>query len=662
MNFFQAQDNARRRTGLLVALFAAAVALTILLVYALVYFMLQSQGMAPPPAAAPRGLPLPIHPGLLADTAIGVLAVVSIGSLYKALALSGGGGQVAESMGGRLLLHCTRDPDERRLINIVEEMAIAAGAPMPDIYLMPDAGINAFAAGTAPANAVIGVTRGALRQLSRDQMQGVIAHEFSHIMNGDMRLNIRLVAVIHGIMLLGYIGYFLLRGSFYSSLASRRDGGGRAGIMLLAIGLIVAGAVGTFFGSWIRAAVSRQREYLADAAAVQYTRNPSGIAGALERIGQQAGLIGGGSRAAAAANFQPQKESNPHAVEYSHLFFSSALVSGFANPFATHPPLEKRIARIMPSWSEENPINTAAAPPPAPTAAPAPQQGGSAAYSSLAGGSGSGFSAAAVVEKIGTLNTAALSHAAALRAQIPPALAAATEDSYSARALIYAILMEKKDAAIRAAQLAHLEANADDGVYDATQRLQPEIDRLPPAALLPLVQLCLPPLRLLSPQQYRRFVDNMVALVAADNVLDLFEWCVQAIVIHALQAHFPRQRAPAFAGSAADAMRYALSTLVRIGQQQPEAAYAAACRQAGLSLAYDPAAFDPPRLLAAVQKLAALPPAKKQRFAQAAAHCAAYNGHIDANEAALLRAYFMIMDFPLPLDIEQPPPAAAPPC
>ena len=335
MNFFQAQDRARRNSVLLFFLFAAAVASLAILVYLAAAFVLHPKG--------PGADPLPeFNPDLFLKTTAGVLAIVAFGSLTKTLALAAGGGAaVAQAMGGKLVPPATRDPLERRLINVVEEMAIASGVPAPQTYLIPDPAINAFAAGTRPDNAVVGMTRGALEALSRDELQGVVAHEFSHILNGDMRLNLRLIGILHGVLLIGYIGYFILRSSLYGGMMRSRDsrGGAAAALPLIGLALVIAGFAGSFFGNWIRAAVSRQREFLADASAVQFTRNPRGIGGALEKIGILSGKL-----------------SSPRASECRHMCFADSVASGFANPFATHPPLPVRIRRIFPQWSEDEKI------------------------------------------------------------------------------------------------------------------------------------------------------------------------------------------------------------------------------------------------------------------------------------------------------------------
>src|SRR5262245_8913551 len=266
-----------------------------------------------------------------------MLALVGGGTLFKVAQLSGGGTVVAERLGGRRIYPNSLDPTERRLLNVVEEMALASGVPVPPVFLLhEEKGINAFAAGFSPSDAVVGVTRGCAEQLTRDQLQGVIAHEFSHILNGDMRLNLRLIGVVAGILVMGLVGREMLRiASFSGGGRSKKD---NSSAVLLVIGLVfmVLGFLGLFFGSLIKAAVSRQREFLADASAVQFTRNAEGIAGALKRIGS--------------AVFGSQVD-NPRAAEASHMYFAE----GLSSIFATHPPLTERIRCIDPQWDGKFP-------------------------------------------------------------------------------------------------------------------------------------------------------------------------------------------------------------------------------------------------------------------------------------------------------------------
>lgn len=260
MNFFEHQDSARRKTGHLVVLFMLAVLFLIGLTQLLVMAVL----------AWINGIPLQEWQlalqyftwPMLFKIGGGIGAVVLLASLYKLTQLSSGGQVVAESLGGRLLNINSDDADERKLLNVVQEMAIASGTPVPPAYLIEEAGINAFAAGYKSADAVIGVTRGCVQQLDRDELQGVIAHEFSHIFNGDMRLNVRLIGVLHGILVLGMVGYFVLRSVLRTGYRSRSSKNSSAlPFLALGAGLMVIGYVGTFFGNWIKAAVSRQREF-----------------------------------------------------------------------------------------------------------------------------------------------------------------------------------------------------------------------------------------------------------------------------------------------------------------------------------------------------------------------------------------------------------------
>ena len=278
MDFFAHQDKARKNTKLLVVYFAIAVACIIASVYIaslMIFFGTQSQQQ---PGEPVREFVV-WDPVLFLYAALGTLGVVLLGSLYKTFELSDGGSAVAESLGGRLVNPNTANPDERKLRNVIEEMALASGVPIPKIYVLDDEkGINAFAAGHSPSDAAIGVTLGCMTLLNRDELQGVIGHEFSHILNGDMRLNLRIMGVLFGILCLAVIGRILL----YTRGRDSRD---RNPLMLLGLALIVIGAIGVFFGRLIQAALSRQREFLADASSVQFTRNPAGLSGALQKIG-----------------------------------------------------------------------------------------------------------------------------------------------------------------------------------------------------------------------------------------------------------------------------------------------------------------------------------------------------------------------------------------
>ena len=337
MDFFAQQEKTRKKTKWLVIYFILAVAAMIVAIYiaSLLIF---------------SGVQLHQHrfndeqpqfdlwnPQIFLGVALGTIAVILIGSSYKTMALAAGGSAVSEMMGARLVSANTTDPDERKLLNVVEEMAIASGVPVPQVYVMDDEnGINAFAAGHKPGDATVTVTRGCMKLLSRDELQGVIGHEFSHILNGDMRLNLRLMGTIFGILCLAIIGRILLQ--------TARGGGrsrGQNPLPILGLALLIIGYIGVFFGRLIQAAVSRQREFLADASSVQFTRNPNGITGALKKIG---GLGENGSRLAHARS-----------EELSHMFFSNGISEAFIGLLETHPPLDERIRAFDPNFDGKFP-------------------------------------------------------------------------------------------------------------------------------------------------------------------------------------------------------------------------------------------------------------------------------------------------------------------
>ncbi|HXS68997.1 MAG TPA: M48 family metallopeptidase, partial [Candidatus Polarisedimenticolia bacterium] len=338
MDFFERQEKARRNTKLLVVYFVTGVAMLILTIYlvaAVVFNMTGSRARHrhynydDNSQLQPNQIPF-WNLKLFCGVAIGTLAVVGIGSIFKTMELAQGGSAVSSMMGGRLINPNTTDLDERKLLNVVEEMALASGMPVPQVYVMDgEDGINAFAAGHTTSDATVTVTRGCMKLLTRDELQGVIAHEFSHILNGDMRLNLRLLGIIFGILCLAIIGRVLL----YARGGNSRD---RNALPFFGAALLVIGYVGVFFGHLIQAAVSRQREFLADASAVQFTRNPLGITGALKKIG---GLGESGSRIAHA-----------HAQEISHMFFGNGLGEPLFGLLATHPPLTDRIRAIDPNF------------------------------------------------------------------------------------------------------------------------------------------------------------------------------------------------------------------------------------------------------------------------------------------------------------------------
>jgi Zn-dependent protease with chaperone function/uncharacterized tellurite resistance protein B-like protein len=515
MDFFQSQDVARKNTTKLVLFFTMAVVSMIVLTNVLVMFAFGYMETEP-------GQPMTMQAfnwDIFVTVGCGVLLLVTLGSLYKIISLSGGGARVAEMMNGQLIVDDTGDADKQRILNVVEEMAIASGVPVPPVYLMDEEAINAFAAGTSPSDAVIGITRGAIRRLSRDELQGVIAHEFSHILNGDMKLNIRLIGLLHGILLLGLIGYFILRGSMFRSRDSKNGGG----VLALGIGLIVIGYTGTFFGNLIKAAVSRQREFLADAAAVQFTRNPDGIGRALMRIGgrETAGVL-----------------ENPKSAEISHAFFCEGVTSSFGSVMATHPPLEERIKRIVPTWDGEFLSGSAK---PARKAKKKPVKNNQKKQQAMGMAAAAVLTAENVTSQVGQPTMAHLGFAKEFLQKLPPLVKQAVHNAHGARAAVYLMVLDR-DEKERLPQLQYLQKEADAGVYAEMVRLAPVVTGFPRDYYLPLLDLALSALRQLSEPQYIRFKKNLQELVESDGKLSPFEWAVQKIILHHLGEVFERKQ------------------------------------------------------------------------------------------------------------------------
>ncbi|MBW2231031.1 MAG: M48 family metalloprotease [Deltaproteobacteria bacterium] len=635
--FFELQDQARRKTTRLVLLFCLAVAAIALGLYALAAVGIGFRGTDPMTQQLVFEI-VWLDPLLMLQVGLLTLAVVGGASLYRISQLSGGGRVVAEGLGGRLLHSDSTASVERKILNVVEEMAIASGIPTPPVYFLDqEPGINAFAAGFSPSDAVIGITRGCAEQLSRDELQGVVAHEFSHIMNGDMRLNIRLMGVLYGILVIGMIGYFLLRSSLWAGAASRRSSKDNSAMAMVAAGLVLMalGFLGTFFGNLIKASVSRQREFLADASAVQFTRNPAGIAGALKKIG----------------GFEAGSEiGSPAAPESSHLFFGRALSSGFNSLFATHPPLARRIEILDPSWQGASAESRAGAAPV-----------GSAAAAGFAGGTAAAAFAGSAVDQMGRVSTAHLDYAVQLLRELPPALKQAAHDSFAARAVVYALLMDVHSEP-RKLQLEILDAKAERGVPELTRKLLPEVQRLGPGHRLPLIDLALPALRDLSAPQYERFQSLVHDLVQADQRIELFEWTLQRILLAHLAPSFQGVQRPRRRLRSKQQLRWALevilSALARVSGLS-ESAMQQAVVEAGRDLLSPDLRKAELRLLPpdrvglasldeALTLAASLDARAKERVLRACAQVIAADGELTDSEAELFRAIGDSLGCPVP--------------
>lgn len=637
-DFFDRQEQARRRTRWLVFYFAAAV----LFIAGAVYLALQASFYVAQSKSANRLWEWDLQ--LLLYSVVGTLVVIAGGTFYKLLELRAGGSAVATSLGGQPISADVNDPAIQRLLNVVEEMALASGTSVPQVYVLEqEDGINAFAAGHTPSDAAIGVTRGTLRHLNRDELQGVVAHEFSHILNGDMRLNLRLIGVLHGILCLAILGRILLETARYSRSSSRNRKGGNP-LPLLGLALLLIGSMGVFFGRLIKSAVSRQREYLADAAAVQFTRNPSGLAGALKKIG---GLADGAQLSTGASE------------EASHLFFGNALSESWFALLSTHPPLAERIRALDPSFDgrfavtqpvvERDSETAGAVHRVAASARPIPMPGAirreppPTLKTACQGAAG----------RLGNVGPGQLAFASALLQSLPEELAAAAREPRGATVLVHSLVLGQ-DNGVRRRQLALVGPIAPE-----MEACWTKVVALAPAARLALADLALPALRRLSPSQYEHFAATLKALVEADQEIDLFEYTLQRIVRQRLETYFrppKRQVIQYYALKPLDQeCSVLLSALAHVGHEDP-AEQAAAFRAgwAALRLASGPA--EPLALSecglafvdTALDRLAAATPAIKRLVIDACAETVAADGFLHEREAELLRAVADTLDCPLP--------------
>jgi Zn-dependent protease with chaperone function len=642
MDFFASQDSARRKTSLLLLYFGLAVFFIIVTIYLAITFIFVYQQNKTGQFDPGRFW----NPDLLVAVVSATLLVVISGSLYKIAMLRSGGARVAEMLGGRLIPASSEDFFEKRLLNIVEEMAIASGVPVPPVYLMDkEKGINAFAAGFSPDDAVVGITKGALETLGREELQGVVAHEFSHVLNGDMWLDLKLVGFLHGILLIALIGRSILRGSSRS-----RDSKNSGGAVLFGLVLLILGYIGVLFGKLIKSGVSRQREYLADASAVQFTRNPLGLADALKKIG---GLAAG------------SLIEHSKAEEISHMFFSNGLKTSWMEAFSTHPPLAARITRLDPTFDGTFPEVI-------------PVQPGAPGTDKIAAKEkeplekipkGAAVIALAILaadpknvtRDIGTPVREHMQSARRLLDSLPQQVREAASDPFGARAVIYGLLLAKDEDA-HARQLEQLQFTADHAVFEATEKIFPFMLTLDEEARLPLMDLAMPSLRSMSLEQFRRFEENINSLVGSDSRRSLFEFTLQHVIVRRLEKSFvTAQRTVKEIDSVQEVaaeISCILSLLANVGHEDDEAAQAFA--DAAATFNEQGAIFHYQKkneckgikLGNILNRLAQLSPKVKQSLITASFQSLVHDNQITMKEAEFFRLLVYALDTPLPPWVE----------
>lgn len=611
MDFFEAQDQARKRTKWLLLWFVLAVIGVVVAVDLLLFFTIG------------RGQAMDI----MLPASIGTAALILAASGYKSMQLNGGGSVVAQELGGRLVMPGSTDFEEKRLLNIVEEMAIASGMPVPQVYLMDnEEGINAFAAGTEPSNAVIGVTRGCVQRLSRDELAGVVAHEFSHILNGDMRLNMRLMGMVFGLLVISIVGRGMVELLRYQSYSSRRrndkDGNGLVmALFLIGIGLIVIGSLGVFFGRLIQAAVSRQREFLADASAVQFTRNADGIAGALKKIG---GMQYG------------SKMKTPKASEVSHMFFSDGGLFSFG--FTTHPPLDIRIKTLTESWDGEF-VDTQLKP---------VAQGHDRQRKEKKGpldalpGMGTAVVVGALSE-LGEDDRRDVSVGKEIYDGLPENLRDACHDREKAQALIFGLLLAE-DEELLAGEVSFMKKSAGDDATSLALAWQGEVASLHSARKIALIDLAMPTLRGLSDLEYRRFLEVTQWLIASDTRVNLFEFMIQRVIERHLSSHFERRGFQKIRYTGLSQLQeeanLLVSTMCEVGaENSTEAAEAYVSATEGWGDGMSRVEMvDLGELHQVLEKFDVASPIVKKELLAACAKAASRDGDLTSREAELLRS------------------------
>ena len=633
MDFFAHQERARRHTGRLVVLFGLAVLGIVASVYAAAVVAALMAGVV---EIDPRGAgPLEVwwNPALLAGVAVCVLAVVGLGSAHKLAQLSAGGRAVAEMLGGRLVERGARDPLERRLLNVVEEMAVASGVPVPAVYVLDrEEGINAFAAGFAPGDAVIGMTRGSLEKLSRDELQGVIAHEFSHVLNGDMRLNQQLIGLSFGILVLSLMGRWLLRSARYARRG--RNSGGIAAALLIGVALTLIGAIGVFCSRLIKAAVSRQREALADASAVQFTREPQGLAGALKKI------AGYGARI-----------TSVETEEVAHMLFERGS-RAFSGWFATHPPLVERIRALDPTFDPRD-LPKPGDPLPGAAVRAAPETSfPTAALAATPAHSGD------PLDRAGQMDAPVLG--GALRGSLPEEVDAAARSRDSSMLLVLALAFSSSDAN-RERQLALVESQLGAARASHCRRLFGDLCRVDVRLRLPVLELALPALKRRPTEQIRYLLDLLGRIASLDTEQRLFDF----VLLRVLEAYLRAQPATAreLPASGAqqklkprDAVRTLLINVAAFGHEdggRARSAYLAGLEAVGWK--DDGQSFDPPaasrdldRLDASLRALAPLRPRDKLKILRGVLAIIRADREVSVDETELFRAIAATLDCPLP--------------
>ncbi len=640
MNFFEHQEQARRQTRRMLVLFAFAVLVVVAATDALLLVTWSLDDM--------RHGRQP-HTGWsdIALMSVVVATAILAASAYRIAALGSGGASVAFELGATETTGASDNFAYRRLRNIVEEMAIASGVPVPRIFVLEsEAGINAFASGYTPNDAAITVTRGALDKLTRDELQGVIGHEFSHVLNGDMRLNIRLIGVVFGILVLATVGRRL------ATLRGRNSGG----VIVVGAVLFAIGYIGVVAARLIKASISRQREFLADASAVQFTRQTGGIAGALKKL---AALAEGSTLA------------NGNTEEVAHMLFGDGV--GYSALFATHPPLKERIVRLDPTFRDDE-LDEVAAAWSEPVLVGEGDAGSDVSISGFAPVTETPrtphdprialpdaqarvpVTPAVVAAQVGNPDTDDRRSAQAIHATIPDALREAAYRQETAVPLIFALVLDAREV-VRARQIATLVQHYDTGVVALVGSLAAKLVGLHPMLRLPLASLAFPALRRRPRPQLDFFVEALNALIAADGRVELDEYCLATLIrLQVIESLAPAAASAIGRVKLSQAPREIAAlfgVVAKYGHDDEVSAsraYLAAIADVlpGVALAYAPPEDFAGALDRAFRMLDRVAPAGKELIIAGLVRAISEDGTVRVAEAELLRVIAAALHCPLP--------------
>lgn len=663
MDFFAHQDRARKLTRWLVFYYVLAV-LLVLIALNLIFIGVFETIVIPAYVdedAIQQGRDVALLAQVIAwVTGIATLVIVGGTGVRLSQVSSMTGGQVAESFGGRQILPGTTNFQEKQLLNIIEEMSIAAGIAVPQVFVLEgEESLNAFAAGWSENEAAVAVTQGSLNYLNRDELQGLIAHEFSHILNGDMKLDMRLVGVVFGLELIFLIGWFIFRIILNGSSLrvsndddNKKGGGGIIVILLIALAVAVIGLIGKTAADIIRAAISRQKEYLADASAVQFTRNPEGIGYTLIKIG-------------VLNNDIPLQSAN--AAACGHFFFTSIFKSNFwTHLWDSHPPLDKRIQRILPGYNGEIPQrvreeisnppglrvdNQSSAEETNPKSASARRRFvRGLALGTLTGGEQIPPEAAFVKQGVSSespkpaslLQSAGIKARSALTEQQYALIDSNLRDIYGVQTIFYALLLDSSEE-IRKIQIRLLQQNAPDNLIRETLRRVELVSQLPPEEKIVTAELGIPAIKLMSVNQYNVFKKNIAALTEADKKIDLFEFSLRMMIIGRLDSYFnvnkPYKIISQF-NEIANEFAAALGYIAWQGAENSEEAiqaYAAAINAVNLNIPIpEQKACSLSSFAAALKKLQHANSTIKNQLITALSCCVNYDGKITPREKELI--------------------------